>query len=1186
MLHPDAKHCLERLSKSNGSNILVFQPLSVNVSKWEDVISLSGRTSDDIPLLVDIRNFRNYFFIDRSYIPDTMGMAAYKSVLESGIRTMFPRYKYEKDDIVELLERIDDNVSVYGGENKPLSLYKISVNNRTKLKPLAAVIRSHFEKVKRENGTVLLPEEPRFYDNECISYESKFFRDRWFSLSNWAILVDFRQARNVKTHVFQRDKPERQHVEVDFRNVLTIPYNYVPVNPLDNDTIDIFQRFVPTFQGGWDSTPNYTILFFDIECINYYKPNEFPDTTFHQVGAVSLLFCRADETYDNPVGKMERTVLVVGEPGLTEDYIEVCGQKVRFIIEPYATERDLLKAFARKIETYNPDCISGYNSDNFDVSYLYSRCNLWGVSEFASVLSKFPNYSFYISDFARKQANNRQGAAAAYTRTDLNIIAPGYTDIDMLRVAKDNRIGSESSSYKLGVLVPHVLKDDRLKKLDMPPNEIGDHFYGDSTKLRKLIGYCMMDTELVAILLLKRRTFMDFIEKSRILNTDMNTVITRGQCAKVINAILIVMSKVRGNKERIPDRKPDFSTIKHNEKQDSLSEEEFLQLFGQEARNLKKYIDLIEKDVRDSSEANKPSQIMLGPKKKRGAGKEEGSGGEDSYSGATVMTMQSGFYYSPKWYISVMDFNALYPRVMMIQNLCFSTIIPDMKLWLKQHPHARFGRDYFVAFGTNVGFTKLKLGLIPQVAEMLLKARMEVKKDMKTVKERDLFKYNLLDLRQNNIKVACNSLYGLMGTNNSPIAANVVAATITYVGRVNIGMVKMVIEKEFPDRKVIYGDTDSVFVLMPKRMQFTKVFEEADRMATKCNVKVPITSDSHMYAAAKILFQHTGRLAYMPDWLLPEKVLKNALMIKKKKYIAVMFEQPDKPGRILYKGVEVVRGDAVGVVKNVLRDSLEALFEKSVKSNTKLLQEGATELYDDSPDVDSGANVVRKYVSALYHDDGTGFIIPLTLYTKVCSVKSESYVTPPAAAVVRNRLIRNKVSNAPELCEKFQTVKIASVGKKDKITDCTREIESEIIPDPKRIDSKYYTECLLSSLESIWSIILRAVRDNPSLVSDKSLIADSVKGALFETVKKQKSINLHEKFAMERMFANVTKTDDKKHRSEWSNELKKSLDSEKVEIAWNKVELKTFKRAGSPLDSTPAKKKKNAEITRWFKPQA
>ncbi len=80
--------------------------------------------------------------------------------------------------------------------------------------------------------------------------------------------------------------------------------------------------------------------------------------------------------------KDEWVILILDQKGELEETIE--GNRK---IIPLKSEQELLMKFLETIRTINPDILVGYNSDYFDIPYLYYRmCNIFD-QEIASMLS-------------------------------------------------------------------------------------------------------------------------------------------------------------------------------------------------------------------------------------------------------------------------------------------------------------------------------------------------------------------------------------------------------------------------------------------------------------------------------------------------------------------------------------------------------------------------------------------------------------------------------------------------------------------------------------------------------------------------------------------------------------------------------------------------------------------------------
>ena len=60
--------------------------------------------------------------------------------------------------------------------------------------------------------------------------------------------------------------------------------------------------------------------------------------------------------------------------------------------------------------------------------------------------------------------------------------------------------------------------------------------------------------------------------------------------------------------------------------------------------------------------------------------------------------------------------------------------------------------------------------------------------------------------------MTANSLYGQLGATTSPICNIDVAASTTATGRNLLYIAKTKVEEKFEGAKIVYGDTDSIFI--------------------------------------------------------------------------------------------------------------------------------------------------------------------------------------------------------------------------------------------------------------------------------------------------------------------------------------------------------------------------------------
>ncbi len=89
--------------------------------------------------------------------------------------------------------------------------------------------------------------------------------------------------------------------------------------------------------------------------------------------------------------------------------------------------------------------------------------------------------------------------------------------------------------------------------------------------------------------------------------------------------------------------------------------------------------------------------------------------------------------------------------------------------------------------------------------------------------EKDPFRYKVLDGRQLALKISANSVYGFTGAQVGKLPCLEISQSVTSFGRTMIEKTKQFVEDKFTiangypfDAKVIYGDTDSVMVIVLK----------------------------------------------------------------------------------------------------------------------------------------------------------------------------------------------------------------------------------------------------------------------------------------------------------------------------------------------------------------------------------
>ena len=171
-------------------------------------------------------------------------------------------------------------------------------------------------------------------------------------------------------------------------------------------------------------------------------------------------------------------------------------------------------------------------------------------------------------------------------------------------------------------------------------------------------------------------------------------------------------------------------------------------------------------------------------------------------------------------------------------------------------------------------------GVLPRMIGNLVARRREVKSLLKA--EREAGRKQQLDIRQKALKIMANSMYGCLGFSGSRFYARALAELITARGRDALQHAVEIAQNN--NAEVIYGDTDSVMI-----HSGTLDLQEAKRMADALKREV----NKH-YKCMEIDI---------------DGVMKSMLLLKKKKYAALMVEEKDGQTSIhLETLVDLVKG--------------------------------------------------------------------------------------------------------------------------------------------------------------------------------------------------------------------------------------------------------------------------------------
>ncbi|KAL6485419.1 hypothetical protein MHYP_G00048110 [Metynnis hypsauchen] len=282
-----------------------------------------------------------------------------------------------------------------------------------------------------------------------------------------------------------------------------------------------------------------------------------------------------------------------------------------------------------------------------------------------------------------------------------------------------------------------------------------------------------------------------------------------------------------------------------------------------------------------------------------------------------VMEPESRFYSNS---VVVLDFQSLYPSIVIAYNYCYSTCLGHVDS-LGTSDEFRFGctslrvspdllyqlRNDITVSPNGVAYVKasVRKGVLPRMLEEILQTRLMVKGAMKSYRD-DKALHRLLNARQLGLKLIANVTFGYTSANFSGRMPSVeVGDSIVHKARETLERaIKLVNETKKWGARVVYGDTDSMFVLLKgaTKEQAFKIGNEIAEAVTATNPK-PV----------KLQF---------------EKVYLPCVLQTKKRYVGYMYESMDQKDPVFdAKGIETVRRDGCPAVAKILERSVKLLFE-------------------------------------------------------------------------------------------------------------------------------------------------------------------------------------------------------------------------------------------------------------------
>jgi len=234
---------------------------------------------------------------------------------------------------------------------------------------------------------------------------------------------------------------------------------------------------IPTFHGRnikkieRDDHAKLKYLSFDIECI-MLDTNRPINYLLDPIIMISMAF--------NPDYRNKKTLVLVAKPTKRNDNVF-----------DFIGEKEMLEEFLKIIDEYDPDIITGYNINNFDLPYILKRLEKYKLNQ---NFGRVRNKAVFTKTFGQTQ--------------DTAIV--GRVVFDPYQILKRDPF-IRLQRYSLDNVAKVMLGD---KKIEIDHKDI--HTLWEADNLDKLIQYAEKDAELALRLVLEKGLMNKFLELSRV----------------------------------------------------------------------------------------------------------------------------------------------------------------------------------------------------------------------------------------------------------------------------------------------------------------------------------------------------------------------------------------------------------------------------------------------------------------------------------------------------------------------------------------------------------------------------------------------------------------------------------------------------------------------------------------------
>lgn len=640
-----------------------------------------------------------------------------------------------------------------------------------------------------------------------------------------------------------------------------------------------------------------------------------------------------------------------------------------FCVDSYKTEREVLLAWTKLIQQHDPDIIIGYNIMGFDYSFLYTRAKQLNCEREFLKMSRNKNEICWKKDWFSETYNiaNSSIVLASGQHNLRYINMPGRMQIDLYNYfRKDYNLISYKLDYVAGYFIGDYIKSVELDKITKTTKITSKNLSGLAVG-----NFVCFEIETHSIDSYKNKEKFKVIDCNNLEGNftidsyedfDLSNKATKikwGLAKDDVTPQDIFRLTNQGPDERYIVAKyciNDCNLVHH-----LMTKVDVITGYTEMSKLCSvpmEYLVMRGQGIKLTSYMSKKCREMetLMPVLNR-ANIDEG------YEGAIVLKPKCGLYLDDP--VACVDYSSLYPSSMISEN-----ISPDSKVWTKEYnldgklvkttgevdKQGKFIYDDLPGYeyvdveydvytwknkpntktvvktmtGTKIcrfaQFPNNQRGIIPSILSDCLKARKATRRLIPN--EHDPFMRNVLDKRQLSIKLTANSIYGQCGAKTSSFYEQDVAASTTATGRLLLIYAKKVIESAYKNRKIntkafgecivnaeyVYGDTDSVF------FKFNPTDINGNKIIGKKALEITIELAKEAGMLASKFLKNPQDLEY-------EKTFWPYLLLSKKRYVGMLYEEDVNKCKRKSMGIVLKRRDNAPIVKDIYGGIIDILMK-------------------------------------------------------------------------------------------------------------------------------------------------------------------------------------------------------------------------------------------------------------------